>query len=127
MFNAEQCDGLPSHCYARPEPPSLPLPQRIASADQFFAATGATICNGGNRATARPAPTHIQMPRFEAFRDAESYAATLAVFGGEGYAREELVTELGSAFVCGDPGITPEVMPKHVAYRVMAGVMVTSP
>ena len=60
------------------------------------------------------------MPPFEAFRDAESYYATLAHecthwtrhptrldrdfgrkrFGDEGYAMEELVAELGAAFLC---------------------------
>ncbi len=76
------------------------------------------------------------MPPFETFRDAESYAATLAhelthwtkhenrlardfgrkLFGDEGYAKEELVAELGSAFLCADLGITPEVREDHAAY-----------
>jgi len=37
-------------------------------------------------------------------------------YGDEGYAREELVAELGSAFLCADPGITPEVREDHAAY-----------
>ena len=37
-------------------------------------------------------------------------------WGDEGYAKEELVAELGSAFLCADIGITPEVMPDHAAY-----------
>jgi antirestriction protein ArdC len=36
--------------------------------------------------------------------------------GDEGYAREELVAELGSAFLCADLGITPEVRSDHAAY-----------
>jgi antirestriction protein ArdC len=36
--------------------------------------------------------------------------------GDEGYAREELVAELGSAFLCADIGITPEVREDHAAY-----------
>jgi antirestriction protein ArdC len=36
--------------------------------------------------------------------------------GDEGYAREELVAELGSAFLCADLGITPEVREDHAAY-----------
>jgi antirestriction protein ArdC len=36
-------------------------------------------------------------------------------WGDEGYAKEELV-ELGSAFLCADLGITPEVRPDHAAY-----------
>jgi hypothetical protein len=37
-------------------------------------------------------------------------------FGDEGYAKEELVAELGSAFLCADLGITPEVRDDHAAY-----------
>jgi len=37
-------------------------------------------------------------------------------FGDEGYAMEELVAELGSAFLCADLAITPEVREDHAAY-----------
>jgi antirestriction protein ArdC len=37
-------------------------------------------------------------------------------WGDEGYAREELVAELGSAFLCADLGITPETREDHAAY-----------
>lgn len=136
VFNAEQCDGLPAHYYARPETPALPLPARIEAADRFFAATRADIRHGGNRAFYAIAQDFVQMPPFETFRDAESYAATLAhelthwtkhpsrldrdlgrkSWGDEGYAREELVAELGAAFLCADLGITPEVRPDHASY-----------
>ena len=33
-----------------------------------------------------------------------------------GYAREELVAELGAAFLCADLGITPEIRDDHAAY-----------
>jgi len=76
------------------------------------------------------------MPPFECFRDAESHAATLAHelthwtrhasrldrdlgrkrFGDDGYAIEELVAELGSAFLCADLRITPEVREDHASY-----------
>ena len=121
-FNAEQCEGLPAHYYAKAEPPALTPPQRIEAADRFFAATGADIRHGGTRAYYAPGPDYIQMPPFETFRDAESHAATLAHelthwtkherrlardfgrqrHGDEGYAREELVAEQGSAFLCAD-------------------------
>jgi antirestriction protein ArdC len=136
VFNVEQIEGLPAHYYAKAEPPALTLPQRIEAADRFFAATGADIRHGGSRAYYAPGPDYIQMPPFETFRDAESYAATLAHetthwtkhgtrlardfgrmrHGDEGYAREELVAELGSAFLCADLGITLEVRPDHAAY-----------
>jgi antirestriction protein ArdC len=37
-------------------------------------------------------------------------------WGDEGYAREELVAELGAAFLCADLAITPEVRTDHAAY-----------
>ena len=36
--------------------------------------------------------------------------------GDEGYAKEELVAELGAAFLCADLGITPEMREDHAAY-----------
>lgn len=79
---------------------------------------------------------YVRMPPFETFRDAESHAATLAhelthwtrhpsrlnrdfgrkKFADEGYAMEELVAELGSAFLCADLQITPEVREDHASY-----------
>jgi antirestriction protein ArdC len=37
-------------------------------------------------------------------------------WGDAGYAREELVAELGSAFLCADLNITPEVREDHASY-----------
>jgi antirestriction protein ArdC len=37
-------------------------------------------------------------------------------FGDEGYAKEELVAELGSAFLSADLGIAPDVREDHSAY-----------
>ena len=91
---------------------------------------------GGNRAFYAGEPDYIQMPVIEAFRDAESFYATLAHemthwtrhasrldrdlgrkhYGDEGYAREELVAELGAAFLCADLDLTPEVHEDHAAY-----------
>ena len=136
VFNAEQCENLPAHYTAKAETPALTPPQRIEAADRFFAATGADIRHGGTRAFYAEGPDYVQIPPFEAFRDAASYAATLAheithwtkhekrlardfgrvVQGDEGYAKEELVAELGAAFLCADLGITPEVMPDHADY-----------
>lgn len=135
VFNAEQIDGLPAQYYAQPEalPETFP---RITRAEGFFAASGAAIRHGGNQAYYAIGSDHVQMPPFEAFRDAESYYATLAHecthwtrhrsrldrsfeqkrFGDEGYAMEELVAELGSAFLCAGLALTPEVRDDHASY-----------
>jgi antirestriction protein ArdC len=135
VFNVEQVDGLPSHYYAQPVNP-LPLSERIEAADTFMNATGVTIRHGGNSAYYSRDHDTVQMPPFEAFRDKESYYATALhelthatkhekrlnrdlgrkLFGDEGYAREELVAELGAAFLCADLGITPEIRDDHAAY-----------
>ncbi|XFF02383.1 Antirestriction protein ArdC (plasmid) [Bradyrhizobium guangxiense] len=77
VFCVDQIDDLPDHYYRRPAPTIAPA-QRIAHVDAFFANTGATIRHGGDKAFFAPSLDLIQMPPFESFRDAESYAATLA-------------------------------------------------
>ena len=136
VFNVEQIDELPALYTAGQTPPVLDPVARIASAEAFFAATRATIHHGGNRAYYAVEPDTVQMPPFESFRDAESYYATLAHevthwtrhpsrldrdfgrkrWGDEGYAREELVAELGSAFLSADLGLTPEPRADHASY-----------
>jgi antirestriction protein ArdC len=135
VFNVEQIEGLPTHFYALAEPQIDPV-QRIEHAESFFAATGADIRHGGNQAYYSVTHDYVQMPAFETFRDAESYYATLAHetthwtrhpsrlerdfgrkrWGDEGYAMEELVAELGSAFLSADLDLTPEVREDHAAY-----------
>lgn len=134
VFNVDQIDGLPE-AY-RPAPsPALPPVMLLDQAEAFFKATGADIRHGGDRAYYAPGFDRIQLPNPEAFRSAEVYAATKAHelvhwtghparlarafgqrFGDEAYAFEELVAELGAAFVCADLGITPEVRDDHAAY-----------
>ena len=135
VFNVEQIDGLPAHYYAKPAPRSETV-QRIERVEGFFAATGAPVVHGGSRACYVPSTDNIHMPCIDFFRDAESYYATLAHetthwtkhpsrldrdfgrkrWGDEGYAMEELVAELGSAFLAADLELTPEVRDDHAAY-----------
>jgi antirestriction protein ArdC len=37
-------------------------------------------------------------------------------YGDAGYAMEELVAEIGAAFLCSDLGITPEIREDHAGY-----------
>lgn len=116
--------------------PKLDVAQRIAHADAFFAATGADVRHGGDQAYYALQPDHVQMPPFECFEDPEAYYATLAHecthwtrhpsrldrdfgrkrWGDDGYAREELVAELGAAFLCADLGLELEPRPDHASY-----------
>lgn len=137
VFNIEQIDGLPEHYHHRPVQHLDPV-KRIEQADQFFRNTGATIRHGGNQAFYSPALDLIQMPPFETFKDAASYYATLSHEATHWTApqtrigrdlsryskdrseraREELVAELGSCFLCADLGISPELEPRpdHASY-----------
>lgn len=136
-FNVAQIDGLPDRYYARSEPVTDPI-QRIEHADRFFANTGAVIRHGGERAFYSPAGDFIQMPPFPTFRDAAAYVATLSHEACHWTAapsrvnrdlsryskdrteraREELIAELGSCFLCADLGIVPELEPRpdHASY-----------
>jgi antirestriction protein ArdC len=135
VFNVEQIDGLPEHYYGKPAPRADTV-RRIGRAEAFFAATGAVVRHGGTMAYYAITADHVQMPPIECFRDPESYYATLAHevthwtrhpsrlardfgrkrFGDEGYAMEELVAELGSAFLSADLELTPEVREDHAGY-----------
>lgn len=136
VFNVEQIDGLPGQYHALADAPVLDPVQRIERAEAFFAATGANVISGGNAACYSVTHDHIRMPPFETFQNAESYYATLAHecihwtrhpsrldrdlgrkrWGDEGYAAEELVAELGAAFLCADLALTPAVRDDHASY-----------
>lgn len=135
VFNAEQIEGLPERFYAAPVN-KLAESERIERAERFIQATGARIEHGGMRACYWPDFDKISMPDFGMFRDAQGYYATALhelthwtkaparldrKFEGErfrdkGYAREELVAELGAAFLCADLGITCQVRDDHASY-----------
>ncbi|WP_205927394.1 ArdC family protein [Rhizobium sp. P32RR-XVIII] len=137
VFNVEQIDGLPDHFHHQPEPRPDPF-ERIEGAERFFRNTGAIIRHGGNQAFYAPGPDLIQMPPLHAFKDAASYYATLShevahwtapehrvgrdlsryAKDKSERAREELIAELGSCFLCADLGIVPELEPRpdHASY-----------
>lgn len=135
VFCADQIEGLPAHYYSRPEPRFNPI-QRIEHAERFFASLHADIRHGGTRAYYAQEHDYIRMPIFEAFGDAESYYATLAhesthwtkhpsrldrefgrkQWGDVGYAEEELVAELGAAFLCADLELSLQPREDHASY-----------
>lgn len=133
VFNLDQIEGLDDRY---PPPVPLAVAERIDHAERYFTATGADIRAGGDIACYRPDADTVHMPAFETFLDREAYYAvlahelihwsghssrldrdlTLGRFGDEAYAREELVAELGAAFVCADLSLTLEPRPDHAAY-----------
>jgi len=138
VFNAAQVDGFEIEEQELPEEPAFDPIQR---AEGFAAATGATITEQGDRAFFSPATDQITMPERRRFTGtdttspAEGFYSTLCHelvhwsgtktrldrdltgrFGDDAYAMEELVAELGAAFLCADLGITPEPRSDHAAY-----------
>ena len=137
VFNLAQIDGLPERFAAdQVQAPPLPAPERIAHADAFFGGLGIEVRHGGAQAYYSATEDRIQLPPLKAFHDAEGYYATLGHetvhatrhpprldrdfgrqrFGDEGYAREELCAELGSAFLAADLGLYLESREDHAAY-----------
>ena len=135
VFNAEQISGLPEKFYTTPSP-AEDTKTRLESMEKFIADTKAVIQHGGNKPFYTPTHDRIQMPPSQSFHDMEGYYATLAHelthwtshtsrldrkfdqkrFGDQGYAMEELVAEIGAAFLCAVLGITPEAREDHAAY-----------
>lgn len=135
VFNVDQIENLPERYYTlatnQPNPD-----QRIQNAEAYYKALGAVIQHTGLRACYIPSTDEIHIPPFEVFNDAESYYATLfhecvhwtrhesrlnrdfgrKKFGDAGYAREELVAEIGASFLCADLGITCDDREDHAAY-----------
>jgi len=93
---------------------------------------------GGNRAYYSPSLDYIQLPPKHTFESAESYYDTLfhelihstghigrlgrksilepSSFGSHGYSKEELVAEMGAAFLCGYSGIEQRTIENSAAY-----------
>lgn len=136
VFAAEQVEGYEAPAVT----PAAPV-EPIEACETFVTATKAVVHHGGERAFYRPSTDEIHLPAREAFigsstRDArEAYYGVLLHelthwtshpsrcarelgkrFGDSAYAMEELVAELGAAFLCADLGIAPEPRPDHAQY-----------
>lgn len=136
VFNAAQVTGFD---YRPPGPVegATPLP----AVDAVVAGCGAEIRYGGSEAYYDPAADRIQMPRAEQFRETRGWTAAEAFqavllhelvhwsgankrldrdlsgrFGDDAYAMEELIAELGSAFLCATLKVTPVPREDHAAY-----------
>lgn len=130
-FNAAQVEGAPEA--GEPLPASeWTIPEVF---DGFVQRTGARIAHGGDAAFYQPSEDRIVMPPRERFGTAQGYASTMAHelthwsgakirldrdlsgrFKSQAYAAEELVAELGSAFLMAELGLEAEPHPTHASY-----------
>lgn len=136
VFAVEQVDGA-DEIIARhaTQLADRDTPERIEAAEAFFAAVGARVVAGGNRASYQPATDTIHLPSLSQFDEAAHYYGTSAHehvhwtghadrlardltgrFGSDAYAAEELVAELGAAMWCAQFGISAVTRPDHAAY-----------
>lgn len=131
VFNTSQCEGLREDLM--PEPVALGPREVVPVAEQLIAASGIDFRIGGDKAYYAPGADFVAVPPQQAFHDQINYyrtclhelthatghgsrlARNLAnAFGSKDYAREELVAEMGSAFLCASLGIVPTV--RHADY-----------
>ena len=136
VFNVEQCEGL----RLQPARSTEEQPQPIEACEQVVAAwvQKPTITHGGDCASYNKVLDCIQMPERESFDSAESYYSVLfhesihatghpsrlnrssltdfERFGDASYSREELVAEMGAAFLAGYCGIQNQTLDNSVAY-----------
>jgi antirestriction protein ArdC len=140
VFNATQCDGIPTPLPegARREHTPIETAERIVASMPKRPA----IAHGGDRASYSPAFDRVSMPQAETFSTAQHYYSVLfhelthstghesrlnrkgvagsdgewSAFGSTPYAKEELVAEMGAAFLCGQAGIVERTIDTSAAY-----------
>lgn len=116
-----------------PDPVPLPECEVVPVAEAVIAASGVDFRIGGAKAFYSPGQDFVQVPPQPAFFDTINYYRTclhelthatghasrldrklVNAFGSKDYAREELVAEMGSAFLCAALGVVPTV--RHADY-----------
>ncbi len=135
VFNASQIEGLSDSFYNLPEKKESNPLQKLSAIETFIDNTKAEIITG-TQACYNETRNRIEMPPFESFESVFGYYATLAhelthwskhptrldrdferkKWGDEGYAKEELVAELGSCFLGADLDFEPRLQENHAAY-----------
>lgn len=136
VFNIDQLEVVPEQ-YSIPERPEVKFEQDTV--DDFVYHTGADIHVGGGKAYYMPSRDEIHMPSMNLFTGTETSSAEECYYSTllhelthwtghvarcdrlgdkskKGYAFEELVAEIGSAFLCSHLGVTPEPRLDHAQY-----------
>lgn len=135
VFNLDQCGGEKLDRF-RPVPVEPNEFQDFGPAEEAIAATGADIRHGGGQALFSPLKDYIQLPVKESFKAPANYYSTalhelthwtghesrldrlekLVRFGDQSYAAEELVAELGAAFLTATLGVPNAPIQDNAAY-----------
>ncbi len=137
VFNADQVDGWQK----AEELPDVDRTDRLEAVDTFISSLGAEVLYGGDVASYSKSLDRINMPERWRFVGTETSSATEAFysvllhehvhwsghqkrlnrnlsgrFGTGAYAMEELVAEIGAAFLCADLGISVHPRLDHAVY-----------
>jgi antirestriction protein ArdC len=138
VFNIEQCEGIPAEKIpSRIERPSF-SPHQAAQGIIDNMPHKPTMQFGGDRAFYRPSLDLVQLPKPESFESMAEYYSTafhelvhstghssrldrkeithIKPFGSQDYSREELVAEMGAAFLCAVAGIEQNTIANSAAY-----------
>ncbi len=129
VFNGDQVDGFPG------EVAQIPLNHRHDQAESIIAQSGARILWGGDTACYLPGRDEIHLPPPANFVSAEAYYSVAfhelthwtghadrcardltGRFGSSAYAMEELIAELGAAFMAAEVVISQEPRIDHAQY-----------
>jgi len=133
VFNLAQIDDLPEKYQVMPVVENEDKPLEDATFTAWVKGTKANIKHGGDQAYFRPSTDEIQMPKPAWFDSASHYKATMLHelthwtgakhrldrdlkprFAEQAYAAEELVAELGAAFLCADLNVDGDL--RHADY-----------
>ncbi|MEM6342936.1 MAG: zincin-like metallopeptidase domain-containing protein [Bacteroidota bacterium] len=135
VFNIAYCSGIDYELPERPELDPIPQCEALLEAIDDFP----QIQHGGDHALYQSAQDQIRMPLMQQFQSAEAYYATLwhevvhstghaqrlsrkgivepTKFGSDLYAEEELIAEIGTAYLCNHCGIeTKDLIDNTHAY-----------
>ncbi len=135
VFNAEaQCEGVKTPATET----RTFVPIHACATVVCGYKNGPTIDHAEPRAYYRPGTDSINMPKPELFRSPEEYYSTIfhemthstghanrlnrstltdmCPFGSTNYSKEELVAEMGAAFLCGHAGIENKTIDNSAAY-----------
>lgn len=138
VFNASQIDGLPDKYQAPTFKPAGVMADkaRDEAAEAAMRSCGANIREFGTEAYYERITDRVTLPGFDRFHTTGDFLATMAHelchwtghksrldrlgdvkrFGSPEYAFEELVAELGAAFIGARMGITGQHIDNHAAY-----------
>ena len=135
VFAAEQVDGAEPVIARHRRHVERDSVERIEAAEAYFAATGLSFREGGNRAFYTPTTDEIHIPAFDQFDHPATFYGVLAHesahatghadrlardltgrFGTDAYAAEELVAELAAAMWCGQMGVSAATRADHASY-----------